>query len=105
MQLVLYLTPSAVTFTQPKDGGPYPWLMEVGSLRLKVRAGFLPSIGSTETPSILVNMDNTGKQVSSVIRRPLRRKAEVYADDGSLLFSGVVAGIAYGSVIILSLES
>ncbi len=105
MRLELQLQPSIISFTMARDGGVLPWLLEVGMLRIQVRAGHLAGIGAGETPSLTVKLDNSGHKATKVIGRPLRARATVYDGDGSVFFEGVVASVAYSRVITLVLES
>lgn len=105
MRLDLALEPSVISFTRVADGGEFPWMLTVGTLRLQARAGHLTGIGVGETPSLQVVLDNKGKKAAKVIGRPLRVRATVY-DGDDLFFDGTVASIEYGRVAItLTLES
>lgn len=104
MRLELALAPGVLSFTLAADGGPLPWLLDVGTLLLQARAGHLSGIGIRESSSLPVTLDNTGRQASRVIGRPLRAKATVY-DGAEVYFAGIVASIAYASIIQMTLEA
>jgi hypothetical protein len=103
-RLVLSLDPSEVAFTKPGASGPYPLLLSIGTLRLAARAGHISGIGSTESTSVTVSLDNTGGHAAAIIGRPLRVRARIY-DGPDLFFDGTVAAIAYGQTIELQIEA
>jgi len=104
MRFVLTIPPSALEFTQPIDGGPYPLLATVGTLRQAVRAGTPSGIAATESTSLSVTLDNTGNRAAALIGQPLRMGAEVFDGDQSY-FSGNVAAITYGRTLELTIEN
>lgn len=102
MRLELALPPSVLTFTYARDGGPLPWLLKVGTLRLQARVG---QSGSAETASMEVTIDNSGRQAADVIDHPLRARATVYDDDDSIFFDGVVSFVEYLRIITLTIQA
>ena len=104
MRLVLVLPPSEISFTPTNDDGPYPFLLEVGTLRVAARAGRESGIGVGESPSIDVQLDNAGNHVASIIGSPLRVRATVY-DGDTVFFTGIVANVRHGRTIQLTIES
>lgn len=105
MRLVLHLDPSAIEFGEANAGGPYPYLIEVGELRLSARAGDAVGIASTESSTVTVRLDNRGRRAASIIGRPLRVAADIYDDDGDLFASGTVSDITYGDEIVLEVAA
>lgn len=105
MRLVLHLTPAAVSFSEPTSGAAWPLLLEVGALRLAVRAGEASGIEVGEAPSVTVTLDNRGRRAATIVGRPLRAAAEVYDDAGALFFAGMVARVEYGRVVTLELQA
>lgn len=103
-RLVLTLGSSDLIFTKTTDEGPYPLLLMIGTLRLAARAGRVSGIGSTESTSLTVQLDNTKRRVSTIIGRPLRARAVVY-DGPNLFFAGTVASITYGQTIDMAIEA
>lgn len=104
MRLVLALDPSAVEITEPLAGGMFPYLLAVGSLRISARAGYLSGIGVGESPSLTVQIDNSGNRAAAIVGQPLRARADVF--DGAVgVFSGYVSGIVYGRTIELTIEA
>ena len=104
MQLVLYLSPNAITITPVNSLGEYPLLDVVGTLRLAARAGTPTGLGVGETGSLSVQLDNSSRQAARLVGRPLRCRAEVLQDDGTLIFEGTVAACTYGRAVVLDLE-
>jgi hypothetical protein len=105
MHLVLHLTPAAVTFTEPTSGGAYPLLLEVGTMRLGVRAGADSGLQVGETTNLAVTLDNSGRRAATIVGRPLRSAAEVYDDAGALFFAGLVSLVSYGRTVVLEIEA
>jgi hypothetical protein len=103
-RLVLFLDTSEVPFTKVGESGPYAMLLSIGTLRLAARAGNISGIGVTESTSVRVQLDNTGRRVSKIIGRPLRVRAEIY-DGEDLFFVGTVASISYGQTVEITLEA
>jgi hypothetical protein len=105
MRLVLHLDPSAIEFGETNAGGPYPYLIDVGELRLAARAGEAVGIAGTESASVTVRLDNRGRRAATIIGRPLRVAADIYDDDNNLFASGTVSEITYGDEITLEVAS
>ena len=105
MHLVLHLTPSTLTFTQPTSGGAYPLLLGVGVLRLAARTGEASSLGGNESPNVQVTLDNRNRRAATIVGRPLRALAEIYDDAGDLFFSGTVSGCSYGRTVTLEVDA
>lgn len=91
-------------FTERGSGGPYPWLVKVGTLLLAARAGHLEGVGVGEAANVVVELDNRGKQAAAVIGHRLRTSASLYGDDEELLLAGVVQAIEYGQPLKLTIE-
>jgi hypothetical protein len=104
MRLVLTIPPSALEFTQPIDGGPYPLLMTIGTLRQAVRAGTPTGLAATEAESVTVTLDNTSNVAAALVGQPLRMAAEIY-DGETLYFAGTVASIRYGRTVEMTVEA
>lgn len=105
MYFELDLVPSTLTFTEPLDGGPFPYLIDVGALRQQVRAGFLEGIGVAETPSLSVTLSNDGNRVAGIVRQPFRTRGRVFDDAGALYFAGYVTDVVYGRTVELILDA
>jgi hypothetical protein len=103
-RLVLFLDASEIPFTKVGESGPYAMLLSIGTLRLAARAGNVSGIGVTESTSVTVQLDNTGRRVSRIIGRPLRARAEIY-DGEDLFFVGTVSAIRYGQTVDITLEA
>lgn len=104
MRLVLGLDGVTVEFVEPRASGPYRWLTGVGSLLLAARAGHLEGAGVGESANVTVELNNDGKQASTLLGRPLRARAWLYDDDDELLLAGLVASVGYGRALSLTLE-
>lgn len=104
MRLVLDLDPSAIEFVEPLSPGANPFLLSVGSLHLAVRAGHLQGIGSSESPSVDVKLDNSGRRAGRIIGRPLRVRATLY-DGADVYFTGIVEDATFGPIIGLTIEA
>lgn len=104
MRLLLTVGGNAFEFTPLNDSGPYPFLSNVGTIRVAARAGSPSGLGSTESPSAAATLQNHGGRVAALIGNPLRARAELY-DGDFLAFAGFVASIRYGITIDLNLES
>jgi len=105
MRLVLDLGGNEIEFTEPLSGSLFPYLLEVGELRIAARAGYISGLGVGESPSLAVTLDNAGNQAADIIGSPLRARATVYDDDGSTYWSGVIAAASYGRVIGLTVDA
>lgn len=93
-----------ISFTPLNDSGPYPFLKDVGTIRIAARAGSSSVFGSNEAPSAAVTLQNVRGRVAELIGNPMRARGEIY-DGTSLAFVGFVASIRYGIAIELILES
>ena len=105
MRLILALEPSELEFTEPSAGGALPYLADAGELHEQARAGYITGLGIGETPSLVLTLTNHGRRVAGIIRQPLRARADFYDDAGRLRFSGLVASIAYGRTITLTIDA
>ena len=105
MRLVLDLGGNEIEFTEPLSGGAFPYLFEVGTLRIAARAGYISGLGVGESPSLAVTLDNASNRAADIIGSPLRARATVYDDDGSTYWSGVIAAASYGRVIGLTVDA
>lgn len=105
MRLVVYLDPCPIEFTEPLSGGEYPWLTKVGTLMLAARAGHLDGIGVGEGANIEVELDNAGRQATTLLGYPLRAPADVYDDDDELLLSGLVARFTPARAVSMTIEA
>ena len=106
LRLVVYLKPSTITFTRPIDGGAYPLLNSVSTLRLAARAGQQSGLGVGESPSINVSLDNVDKRAATLLGNPLRARAELYNSDNSLFWAGFVSHLTNTSgASTLTIES
>lgn len=105
MRLVLTLGGAQVEFTEPLSGGQFPYLLEVGVLRIQARAGYLSGLGVGESPSLSVTLDNSANRVADIIGAPLRARATVYDDDESVFWAGIVSGISYGRTLDITVEA
>lgn len=96
MRLVLHLSPSSIEFTRKGGNGAHPLLVKVGAVRLFARAGPGQAGGrATENPSLTVTLFNVDREASAIIGSPLRALADVYDDADELIFSGIVANLAF----------
>ena len=105
MRLVLDLGGNEIEFTEPLSGGAFPYLLEVGELRIAARAGYLSGLGVGESPSLAVTLDNAGNRAADIIGAPLRAAASVYDDDDSVYWSGIVSAASYGRTIGLTIDA
>jgi hypothetical protein len=103
-RIVLSLDPSDVAFTKVGDSGPFPLLLAIGTLRIAARAGHISGIGTTESTSVTVSLDNTAGRAAEILGRPLRVQARIY-DGPDLFFTGTVASIQYGQTIDLLIQA
>jgi len=92
-------------FTEPKNGGEYPWLASVGTLLLAARAGHLEGAGVGEAANVVVELDNRKKQASALIGYRLRTSAWLFDDDDEELLAGVVQAMEFGNTLRLTLEA
>ena len=104
MRCVLTLAGVAIEFTEALAGGDFPYLLEVGALRLAARAGYLSGLGVGESPSLAVTLNNAGNRAADIIGAPLRARASVY-DGADAFWSGVVSAITYGRTLELIIEA
>lgn len=105
MRLLLDLDPSAIEFVEPLAPGANPFLLSVGDLHLAARAGHLEGIGTSESPSVEITLDNSGRRVVRLVGRPLRVRATIYNADDSVYFAGIVQNSTYGPTIGLTIEA
>lgn len=106
MELVLYTKPSPITMGMVGDmTSPYPFVQRVGDLVQAARAGDDSGIGVGESANLSVTLANPKRRVAALIGRPVRVRADVMADDGSLFFAGVITDVDYGSTVELQLEA
>ena len=105
MHLVLHLTPAAVTFTEPTSGGAYPLLLEVGTMRLAVRAGEASGLQVGEAPSLAVTLDNSGRRAATIVGRPLRPAARGSDGGPGLFFARPVVRGRVGRTVVLEIEA
>ena len=105
MRLVVELGGGQVEFTEPLSGGAFPYLLEVGELRVAARAGYISGLGVGESPSLEVVLDNAGKRAADILGQPLRSLATVYDDDGSEYWSGVISAATYGRTIVSTVDA
>ena len=103
-RVVLSLDPSDVAFTILGKDGPYALLLSISPIRLAARAGRQNSIGSAQSPTCVVQFENSAKQASRIIGRPLRVHAEIY-DGEDLFFAGSVSDIEYGRTLDVTIQS
>jgi hypothetical protein len=104
--LVIALGAAKLTFTSSTDAvGAFPWLLSVGALRMAVNAGYQSGFGVGESPFINVTLDNNKRQLVRLINRPLRQRAEVFNDDGSQFFAGLISNIEYGRIISMEIAA
>ena len=104
MQLVLHLSPNSITITSVAGTGAYPLLEGIGTMRLAVRAGTPVGLGVGETGSVAVYLENSRKQASRILGRPLRVRAELLEDDGSPIFEGRISSCTLGQLMALEVE-
>ena len=105
MRLVVTTGGVELTFTEPVDGGAYPWLTKVGALLLAARAGHLSGVGVGESANMTVELDNTRRQAATLLGFCPRAPAVVYDDEGDEFFSGLVQRLDFGAVLVLTLEA
>ena len=82
-----------------------PWLIEIGDLTLNARSGAFRGTFSNENATLVVTLDNRQRQASTLLRRPLRARAEVDDRDISNYFVGIVRDVLYGTTLSLTLEA
>jgi hypothetical protein len=99
------LQPSSIEFTRPGSSGAHPILLSAGVLRMAARAGKVTGQGANETSSATVVLNNQMRRTAAIIGRPLRAAVNIFGDDDSLLFTGLVAAIEYGRVITLTVDA
>jgi len=102
---VLDLGGNEIEFTEPLSGGAFPYLLEVGELRIAARAGYLSGLGVGESPSLAVTLDNAGNRAAGIVGAPLRATASVYDDDDSVYWAGIVSAASYGRTIGLTIDA
>jgi hypothetical protein len=68
---------------------------------MAARVGAAFGIASTESTSVVVQFDKCGGKVAGILRRPMRSLVDIYSDDGSLFFRGIVSNITYGDDVAL----
>lgn len=105
MRLVVTTGGVDLEFTEPVDGGAYPWLTKVGPLLLAARAGHLSGVGVGESANMTVELDNTRRQAATLLGFCPRAPAVVYDDDGDEFFSGLVQRLDFGAALVLTLEA
>ena len=105
MRLVVDLGGNEIEFTEPLSGGAFPYLLEVGTLRIAARAGYISGLGTVESPSLTVTLDNAANRAAGIIGQPLRAQATVYDDDGSTYWVGIVSAVSYGRTIALTVDA
>lgn len=105
MMLRVVVEGATLEFTEPRAGGPYPWLIGRGELHMQARAGHLEGLGATESPSLPVTLDNDGGQAVAALGRPLRALATMFDDDGDEQLSGLIARVAPGRTLELTIEA
>jgi len=105
MRLVVTTGGVDLEFTEPRNGGAYPWLGKVGALLLAVRAGHLSGVGVGESANMTVELDNVSRQAATLLGFCPRAPAVVYDDDGDEFFSGLVQRMEFGAVLTLTLEA
>lgn len=106
MRLVVYRLPSPITFTRPIDGGEYPLLSTVSTLRLAARAGQQSGLGVGESPSVNVTLNNVDRTAASLLGNPIRLKAELYNSDDTLFWAGFISHMGtIAGALTLTIES
>lgn len=105
MRLVVDLGGNEIEFTEPLSGGAFPYLLEVGSLSIAARAGYISGLGVGESPSLEVALDNSGNRVAGIVGQPLRAPLTVYDADDSVFWQGIVSSVRYGRTITLTVEA
>lgn len=105
MRLVVTARGVDLTFTEPRAGGAYPWLVKVGPLLLAARAGHLSGAGVGEAANMTVDFDNVSRQAATLLGFCPRAPAVAYDDAGDEFFSGLVQRMGFGAVLTLTLEA
>ena len=105
MRLVVQLGGGQVEFSEPRSSGVFPYLLEVGELRIAARAGYISGLGAGESPSLTVTLDNAANRAAGIIGQPLRAQATVYDDDASVYWAGIVSAVSYGRTIALTVDA
>lgn len=110
MKLYLYPPGALLIFVEPltppaAEPDARPWLTDVSGYSVAARSSAFRSAGATESASITVELDNRERQASLLIRNPARNWAEVYNDDGTLYFAGLVQGAEYGTSVKMNVEA
>ena len=67
MRLVLDLGGNEIEFTEPLSGSLFPYLLEVGELRIAARAGYISGLGVGESPSLAVTLDNASNRAADAV--------------------------------------
>lgn len=94
-RLVLFLDPSQVPFTEQGTDTDNPLLISIQTVRIAARAGTVSGLGSTESPSAKVSLDNNGGITAEIVGYPLRVRAELY-DHEDLFMVGTVSDFQFG---------
>lgn len=102
MRLDLALASATITVASAGTVAAFPWLTDVGGVRMAARAG---GRGATESSTLTVALDNAGGQASRVVGVPLRRLATVYDEAGAVFFRGTVQRVTVGRTLALTLEA
>lgn len=104
MRLVLHLNPNDLVLTPFNSGLAYALLLGSSKLRLSARAGTPVGLGVSDPGSASVTLENSQRQMTRLVPRPLRVAADIYDRAGRLAFSGYVSGATYGRVVTLDLS-
>lgn len=102
MRLVVTLDPSAIEFTTKGSGGPFPYLLDHSDILEQARAGYISGLATGEPPSVTVTLS---WRAARILGQALRSRAELFDDDDTSLFVGLIADVAYGLTIVLTVDA
>lgn len=104
MRAVLHLDPDNIEITEP---GPeaFPFLLEVDSVQIGVRAGHLAGGFSGGGGNCRLVFDNTDDKFIRIDDYPLRVFVEVFDDNDELYFEGMVQDVVFGASVVVTLEA
>jgi len=106
MRLDIVLAGGVLSFGGAVDPvAAYPWLEEVGALRMAAVAGQPAGSNSGESPSLEVVLRNDKQRAAGILGEAMRARATVYDDAGGVFFDGTVSAVALGRTLVLTVEA
>lgn len=97
----LYFRRPGVTAPDPS----WPWLASAGTLREQARASHLGTLSEGETPHMTVTLDNSRRQATELLGRPLRASTKLLDNDGAVMFEGLITSVKYGPALTLEIDA